>query len=62
MNGGGERKDPASSFFMNCKGKHVFRLAHLLFAYVWIILKWLVCAGDACTGDVVLFEQNVYDM
>lgn len=22
----------------------------------------LLCAGDACTGDVVLFEQNVYDL
>jgi len=22
----------------------------------------LACAGDACTGDVVLFEQNVYEM
>ena len=25
-------------------------------------LKWGVFAGDACTGDVVMFEQNVYEM
>lgn len=36
-NGEGEKKYPASSFVVNCK-------------------------GDACTGDVVLFEQNVYEM
>jgi hypothetical protein len=24
--------------------------------------KKLLYAGDACTGDVVLFEQNVYEM
>lgn len=23
---------------------------------------FLVDTGDACTGDVVLFEQNVYEM
>ncbi|CAA3032055.1 zinc finger CCCH domain-containing 62-like [Olea europaea subsp. europaea] len=34
---GGEKKYPASSFVLNCK-------------------------GDACTGDVVMFEQNVYEM
>ncbi|KAL2457357.1 zinc finger CCCH domain-containing protein 62-like [Forsythia ovata] len=37
VNGGGEKKYPASSFVLNCK-------------------------GDACTGDVVMFEQNVYEM
>lgn len=37
IDGGGERKYPASSFILNCK-------------------------GDACTGDVVMFEQNVYEM
>ncbi|XP_050285197.1 zinc finger CCCH domain-containing protein 62-like [Quercus robur] len=37
LNGGGEKKYPASSFVLNCK-------------------------GDACTGDVVMFEQNVYEM
>ncbi|KAL4291866.1 hypothetical protein GQ457_14G007230 [Hibiscus cannabinus] len=36
-NGGGEKKNPISSFVLNCK-------------------------GDACTGDVVMFEQNVYEM
>ncbi|KAK4479189.1 hypothetical protein RD792_014700 [Penstemon davidsonii] len=36
-NGDGEKKYPASSFVLNCK-------------------------GDACTGDVVIFEQNVYEM
>jgi hypothetical protein len=24
--------------------------------------KWAFFAGDACTGDVVMFEQNVYEM
>lgn len=37
INGGGEKKYPASSFVWSCK-------------------------GDACTGDVVLFEQKVYEM
>ncbi|KAM5579603.1 zinc finger CCCH domain-containing protein 62 [Rosa sericea] len=37
LNRGGEKKYPASSFVLNCK-------------------------GDACTGDVVMFEQNVYEM
>ncbi|XP_072991630.1 uncharacterized protein [Typha latifolia] len=35
--GGGEKKYPACSFVLNCK-------------------------GDACTGDVVMFEQKVYEM
>ncbi|XP_050160538.1 zinc finger CCCH domain-containing protein 62-like isoform X6 [Malus sylvestris] len=37
LNGGGEKKYPASTFVLNCK-------------------------GDACTGDVVMFEQHVYEM
>ncbi|KAL6560012.1 hypothetical protein OROGR_005129 [Orobanche gracilis] len=37
VNGGGEKKYPASSFLLNCK-------------------------GDACMGDIVVFEQNVYEM
>ncbi|XP_021828463.1 zinc finger CCCH domain-containing protein 62-like isoform X2 [Prunus avium] len=37
LNGGGEKKYPASSFVLNCK-------------------------GDACTSDVVMFEQNVYEI
>ncbi|KAL6568320.1 hypothetical protein OROHE_004004 [Orobanche hederae] len=37
VNGGGEKKYPASSFVLNCK-------------------------GDACMGDIVVFEQNVYEM
>ncbi|GAA0139964.1 hypothetical protein LIER_01400 [Lithospermum erythrorhizon] len=37
LDGGGERKYPASSFVLNCK-------------------------GDACMGDIVMFEQNVYEM
>ncbi|KAI3455650.1 hypothetical protein Pfo_012313 [Paulownia fortunei] len=37
VNGGGEKKYPASSFVLNCK-------------------------GDACMGDIVMFEQNVYEM
>ncbi|KAL0354446.1 UNVERIFIED_CONTAM: Zinc finger CCCH domain-containing protein 62 [Sesamum radiatum] len=36
VNGDGERKYPASSFVLNCK-------------------------GDACMGDIVMFEQNVYE-
>ncbi|GER53591.1 zinc finger CCCH domain-containing protein [Striga asiatica] len=36
VDGGGEKKYPASSFVLNCK-------------------------GDACTGDIVMFEQNVYE-
>ncbi|KAK4427422.1 Zinc finger CCCH domain-containing protein 62 [Sesamum alatum] len=37
VNGGGEKKYPASSFVLNCK-------------------------GDACMGDIVMFEQNVYEV
>ncbi|KAL0319466.1 UNVERIFIED_CONTAM: Zinc finger CCCH domain-containing protein 62 [Sesamum angustifolium] len=36
VNGDGEKKYPASSFVLNCK-------------------------GDACMGDIVMFEQNVYE-
>ncbi|KAL7140425.1 hypothetical protein ABFS83_09G120200 [Erythranthe nasuta] len=37
VNGDGEKKYPASSFVLNCK-------------------------GDACMGDIVMFEQNVYEV
>ncbi|XP_020548092.1 zinc finger CCCH domain-containing protein 62-like isoform X2 [Sesamum indicum] len=37
VNGDGEKKYPASSFVLNCK-------------------------GDACMGDIVMFEQNVFNI
>jgi len=39
------------------------RLAYFLYhPYASEPENSLACAGDACTGDVVLFEQNVYEM
>lgn len=73
--GGGEKKYPTSSFLLNCKGMDfcvrctdncvckINILSPYEFSILFFInkLMWLF-AGDACTGDVVMFEQNVYEM
>ena len=32
-----------------------------MYAGFYVVINWMY-AGDACTGDVVMFEQNVYEM
>lgn len=66
INGEGEKKYPVSSFVLNCKGLYFFtssiRLGFIPILLVTIITKMGKYAGDACTGDVVLFQQTVNEM